>query len=236
MQGEDWPLHPSRAADWSERHFNVSVENTWEHNAAEIAKELTRTWEEIRADIVLLAGDPRERREVMNRLPDRVRPIALETEHGARAKGADRSGRLLDRDIEEARAAHIARHTTEILDRYRSERGRLALGAEQTSAAEGIPALVAAAREHRIATLLVQPGGPDLGHQVWVGAEPDQLAARRGETRYLGETQPVAARADDALLRSAAATGAEVITVRDPAEAPAGGLGALLRWPEPFTH
>jgi hypothetical protein len=95
-----------------------------------------------------------------------------------------------------------------------------------------VPALVEAAREQRIAVLLVRPGGADLGREVWVGDEPDQLALRRTESAFLGEPRPAAARADDALLRAAAATSAEVVPLPGPAgEAPAGGLGALLRWP-----
>ncbi|MEU9354555.1 hypothetical protein AB0D65_27145, partial [Streptomyces griseoloalbus] len=31
------PLHRTGSVDWSERHFQLRVENTWEHNAAEIA-------------------------------------------------------------------------------------------------------------------------------------------------------------------------------------------------------
>jgi hypothetical protein len=63
-----------------------------------------------------------------------------------------------------------------------------------------------------------------------------QGAVRRADTRYLGDPHPVPARADDALLRSAVATGAEVVRIPGPAEGgddlPVGGLGALLRWPE----
>jgi hypothetical protein len=73
---------------------------------------------------------------------------------------------------------------------------------------------------------------------VWVGDHPDQIAARRTEPQYLGETEPASARADDALLRSAATTGAEVLCVQPSdvpegvsEDVPNGGLGALLRWP-----
>ena len=38
--GQQWPLHRTSSADWSERHFQLTVENTWEHNAAEIAEAL----------------------------------------------------------------------------------------------------------------------------------------------------------------------------------------------------
>ncbi|MFR9757797.1 hypothetical protein [Streptomyces sp. TR06-5] len=108
----------------------------------------------------------------------------------------------------------------------------------RTNATEGVPTLVEAAREHRIDALLVRPDGPDLHREVWVGDDPDQLAVRHSEHRYLGAPEPAASRADDALLRSAATTGADVVYVQaehlapgTPRGLPAGGLGALLRWP-----
>ncbi len=71
-----------------------------------------------------------------------------------------------------------------------------------------------------------------------MGDEPDQVAVRRNDARRPGRSQPVSARADDALLRAAVATGAEVVSVAPLADEPGtpdglpvGGLGALLRWP-----
>ncbi|MGY3205924.1 hypothetical protein [Streptomyces sp. TE5632] len=103
-----------------------------------------------------------------------------------------------------------------------------------TDAVEGVPALVEAAREHRVDTLLIRPDGPELGRETWVGDEPDQLAVRRTDARSLGEGAPIPVRADDALLRSAAVTAADVLIVplsdEDGPDVPAGGLGAPLRW------
>ncbi|GHI29725.1 hypothetical protein Sdagh_14550 [Streptomyces daghestanicus] len=100
-----------------------------------------------------------------------------------------------------------------------------------------MPALVEAAREHRIDELLVIPDGPDTHREVWIGEDADQLAVRRTELKTLGEQNSWAARADDALLRSAVMTGAPAISVlpalpdtEDRQDTPVGGLGALLRW------
>ncbi|MDN3293907.1 Vms1/Ankzf1 family peptidyl-tRNA hydrolase [Streptomyces ficellus] len=229
VEGRDWPLHRTASADWSERHFQLSVENTWDENAARIAEALAECEEETKADLIVLAGDVRERHSVHERLPAEVRPLAVESEHGGRAAGS--GVRLLDEDVEAARQEHLRRITEQEVERFRAARS----GAEgrPPAAAEGVPALVEAAREHRIAELLIRPEGPDAHRQVWVGADPDQIAVRRSETYYLGEREPLPARADDALLRSAVMTGAEVVRVRpDIAEdVPVGGLGALLRWP-----
>jgi hypothetical protein len=53
---------------------------------------------------------------------------------------------------------------------------------------------------------------------------------QRGEARALGVPRPEQARADDALLRAAAAADCEVLVVTEGMRGPAGGLGAVLRW------
>ncbi|GAA4893607.1 Vms1/Ankzf1 family peptidyl-tRNA hydrolase [Streptomyces coeruleoprunus] len=232
VEGRTWPVHRTSTAGWDERHFQLSVENTWEENAAEIAAAIVRATQETGAELVVLAGDPRERRTVHERLPGPLQAATVESEHGGRAAGASRV--RLDEDVAAARREHLRRTEEAELERFRAARAPEGAGTEAgAGAAEGVPALVEAAREHRIAELLIRPEGPDAHREVWVGAEPDQLAVRRSETQYLGDTEPVAARADDALLRSAVATGAEVLRVWPEIddEVPVGGLGALLRWP-----
>ncbi|WP_326595215.1 baeRF2 domain-containing protein [Streptomyces sp. NBC_01803] len=230
VRGRQWPMHRTGRADWSERHFQLAVQNTWDENAARIAERLAADAERAHAEMLVLAGDRRERRAVRERLPESLREVTVESDHGGRAAGS--SPRLLDADIAQAREDLAREHTTEALERF--EAGRMPAHG-RVDAAEGVPALVDAAREHRIDTLLVRLDGPDLHQDVWVGHEPDQLAVRRTDSRYLGEPAPAAARADDALLRSAAATGADVVALRGAGAGtgamPVGGLGALLRWP-----
>ncbi|GAA1897380.1 Vms1/Ankzf1 family peptidyl-tRNA hydrolase [Streptomyces sodiiphilus] len=231
VTGEEWPLNRTASKDWSERRFQQGVEDTWERNAAVVAENLAACRTETGAELIVLAGDPRQRRAVRDRLPESDRAVAAETEFGGRAEGS--SSPQLEAEIEELRAAHARRRVEATVDRFLAARAPDTEG--RLDAVEGTPALVDAAREHRIATLLVRPDAPETHREVWVGREPDQVAVRRTEVQYLGDTDPEPARADDALLRSAAVTGAEVLSVGAVAKAdgdlPAGGLGALLRWP-----
>ncbi|MGA5324984.1 Vms1/Ankzf1 family peptidyl-tRNA hydrolase [Streptomyces griseoincarnatus] len=232
VEGEQHPVHRTASSDWSERHFQLKVENTWEHNAGEIAEALNAAYEESGADLVVLAGDPRERPAVHEKLSEAVRGVTTETEHGGRAAGS--ASPALEEAIEQARRRHTRHRVEEALDRFRAGR----VGTDRpTEAVEGVPALVEAAREHRIDTLLVRPDGPELDRDTWVGARPDQIAARRSDARTLGESDPTVVRADDALLRAAAVTAADVLVVppadddgADATDIPTGGLGALLRW------
>ncbi|KES08813.1 hypothetical protein BU52_01820 [Streptomyces toyocaensis] len=224
VTGQEWPLHRTSSVDWSERHFQLRVENTWEHNAAEIADALAVSQEETGADLLILVGDDRERRSVRERLPQRLHGRVAEASHGA-------GSRLLDEEVEQIRAEHVQERTAAELERFLAARGPGDKG--RAGAVEGVPALVEAAREHRIDELLIRPDGPDAHREVWIGEDPDQLAVRRTELKVLGEQNSWSARADDALIRSAVATDAPALAVTGPGaaeDAPVGGLGALLRW------
>ncbi|MFE1328320.1 Vms1/Ankzf1 family peptidyl-tRNA hydrolase [Streptomyces sp. NPDC058735] len=221
VTGRQWPVHRTSSVDWSERHFPLRVENTWEHNAAEIADALAVCQEETRADLLILVGEDRERKSVRERLPKRLRDLVVDAPHGT-------GSRLLDADVERARAEHVARRAEAELDRFRA--GRTPDDEGRAAAVEGVPALVEAAREHRVDELLIRVDGPDAHRQVWIGEDADQLAVRRTDLKILGEQHAWPARADDALIRSAVATDASALSVSEQ-EVPVGGLGALLRRP-----
>ncbi len=194
------------------------AEGSGERTGLRVARVIARVWPDSGARLLLLAGAARERRAVRDRLPAAIAERCAESEHGGR--GAGTATALLDRDVAAARAGFEREWTAADLARYR---------AAATPVVEDVQSLVTAAREHRIDTLFIHPRGQEAGHQVWAGPRPDQLAARIWELQFLGGTRPEPVRADDALLRSAVTSGAAVVVVPDPAEAPVGGLGALLR-------
>jgi hypothetical protein len=253
VEGRDWPVHRTASSDWSERHFQLSVENTWEENARTVAAAVENAVAETGARLVVLVGDERERRSVHTALPDHMAADVAETEHGGRAAGSGTA--RLDAWIAAERREHARLHAARALEGFTAAKHR---DDGRTDAADGVPALIDAAREHRIATLLLRPDGPDTQREVWAGPEPEQIALRRTDARALGEREPFAVRADDALLRAAVLTGAEAVAVgtearrRSPAEdlaadnrggdadtgtaEPVGGLGALLRWPTDGEH
>jgi Bacterial archaeo-eukaryotic release factor family 2 len=223
VKGAQWPVHRTGRNDWSERRFQIRVENTWERNAELIAEEIARIWPGTGADLLVLAGDPRERRSVHDRLPEQLRHSSVETGHGPVA-----------REIAEARERWQRTRLEGALDRFRAGRGHPGEhgpdGSDPGAAAEGVPAVVEAARRRQIETLLVQPDGGDTQREVWVGPAPDQVGVERRELRAMGVPDPVPARADDALLRSGVAADARVLAVPDDMAGPAGGVGAVLRW------
>lgn len=234
--GEEWRGrgHRSLPADRQEWHYRHRIENGWARTADIIARTLTRHWAPSGAHLLLLAGDPRERHAVLDRLPERIRVVTAETDRGSRHRGA--APELLTDEIHAARDAYLHRRLEQTLDTFRAGRGRPGehrTPGDETSpgqAAEGIPAVVEAARSHQLATLLLAAAGSDTAHEVWVGPAPDEVAVRRTEAQATGVRRPQSARADDALLRAAAATDAEVLRVPDGPPGPSGGCGAVLRW------
>ncbi|MET9324696.1 hypothetical protein ABZX75_31760 [Streptomyces sp. NPDC003038] len=235
-QGKEWQGrgHRSIPGDRYEWHYRNKVENTWNETADIIASEISRRWPESGADLVVLAGDSRERRAVYNRLPEPAQAVTVEVENGSRSPGASQN--LLDQQIARAREKYARNRLESALERFRTGRGRPGEHRSSTvdtgpgEAAEGMPAVVDAARNHQVATLLLTPNASDAGREVWIGPGVDEVAVQRGQAQAMGIAKPERARADDALLRAAAATGGEVLIVPEGMPGPAGGLGAVLRW------
>ncbi|WP_369776823.1 hypothetical protein [Streptomyces sp. R33] len=235
-QGREWQGrgHRSIPADRYEWHYRNKVENAWNETAGIIATELARQWPESGADLVVLTGDPRERRAVRNQLPEQMRAMTVEVDSGGRSPGASKAA--LDREIAQVREKFARERLESALERFRMGRGRPGEHRESTvdtgpgEAAEGMPAVVDAVRTHQVATLLLSPDGSDAAREVWIGPGVDEVAVQRGQAEAMGVHKPVRARADDALLRSAAAAGSEVLLVPAGVPGPSGGLGAVLRW------
>jgi hypothetical protein len=232
--GREWPVHRARSSDrsdWSEKHLRVQAEHTWERNAQEIADALTACQAETGADLLILVGDPRERRSVHERLPKPLRARAVESRHGM-------GSRLLAEEVEDIRAEHVRRRIAADVERFLDTR-KPGGGGRAGGEVEGVPPVVEAAREHRVEELLVRPDGPDTHREVWIGEDRDQLAVRRSDLADLSGREVRPARADDALMRSAVAAGTPAVSVLPALEdgtpttdVPSGGLGALTR-PQP---
>ncbi|MFF9867709.1 hypothetical protein ACF1G0_20165 [Streptomyces sp. NPDC013953] len=236
-RGREWQGrgHRSLPEDRYEWHYRNKVENSVNETADAIVGELARAWPGSGAELLVLAGDARERRAVHHRLPDRIRAVTVEAENGSRSPGA--SKRVLDEQIARACEEFTRERLRSALDRFRVGRGRpgehreaATLDTGPGQAAEGVPAVVDAVRKHQVATLLLSLDASDARREVWIGPGVDEVGVQRGHVQAMGVAKPQLARADDALLRSAAAADCEVLLVPDGTPGPAGGLGAVLRW------
>ncbi|MEV6206186.1 hypothetical protein [Kitasatospora sp. NPDC051914] len=228
--------HRAPPADRYEWHYRHREQDAWDRTADTIAEQLAGTRSQIGAELVVLTGDVRERRAVHQRLPQELQPLTVEVDGGGRADGIH--AEAFERRLDEAWRQFRRHRAEEALDRFRSGTGRP--GEHRTdgagteiapgAAAEGVPAVMAAARQRQLATLLLREDGPDIHREVWIGPEPEHIGVDRGEVRGMGVAHPVQAPAGDALLRCAIASRAEAIPVPDDTDGPVGGVGAVLRW------
>ena len=222
----EYPIRKVKPGGWSQPRYQRSAENSWEHNAQEVADAVADLATTVEPEVLVIAGDVRARTLLIEHLPERWRRRVLHSEVGSRAPGADPEP--LDAVTAAAVADLAARHRAETVDRFRAERGR------DAAAGTGLGAAVAALQRGQVDTLLAF--GEPVDDPVWVGPEPTQLAMTADEVRAMGVAKPERVRADAALLRAATATEADLVLV-SPGEVDLdAGVGALLRYVDASTR
>ncbi|MDR8412099.1 hypothetical protein MTP10_25595 [Nonomuraea sp. 3-1Str] len=191
VEAEDWPLQKTAQGGWSQRRYENAVEETWERNAAAVARDVDEQVRRIGAELVLVAGDPKSRAMLTDHLGTKASDRIVMVEHGSRSgHGA------FERDVEKALDAWLEGRRAELLDRHR-----------EASGPTGLARVFQALREGRVHALL-SPG--ELPREVWVGEGGTQVSTDEGELRGWGVEEPVRERADSALARAAAMTDAEL--------------------------
>ncbi|WP_167977025.1 baeRF2 domain-containing protein, partial [Lentzea indica] len=219
VRGRQHPLHKTRGGGWAHKRLQQTVEDTVKHNAKQVADEVERLVGEVRAELVVLGGEVQARSAVRTAL-DLDDDLVVEVEGTGLAGGTD------DDEFDNAVRALIAQrqqqHDAEVVERFRAELGRDGL------AVEGLAPVADALREANVDTLVVN--ADVLGDQlVWTSDQPDQVGVDEVSVRQsTGDPADVERnRADDALARAAAVTGANVV-VGDDIEV-LQGVGAILR-------
>ncbi|GGM50102.1 hypothetical protein GCM10012275_21200 [Longimycelium tulufanense] len=229
VRGEEHPAHKVRDGGESHRRIQQRVEDLAEHNAAAIAAEADRAARAVDAELLVLAGEVQARKAVAARLSPPCRAIAVEATAGGRAAGTDPAA--LAGEVERFVTERAAAGTRRVLDRFVAELDR----ARKSGSAVAVATLhdvTLALRQDQVDTLLLVEDATD-DRALWVGPRPAELATEERELRELGVSRPARDRADAALLRAAAATGAQVRVVAGGRPELADGAGALLRYASP---
>jgi hypothetical protein len=91
---------------------------------------------------------------------------------------------------------------------------------------------MAALRDGQASNVLVADD-PSSTATAWIGPEPADLAASEAELRERGIDRLATDRADAAIVRAIACTGAELWFVPEDEPPPRAGIGALLRYTVP---
>ena len=219
VEGDDDPLTKSKPGGWSQMRYQRRAENTWEHNAKEVASALTELVSEIDARLVVVAGDVRSVHMLRDDLDDDVDSLVRVVDGG---RGADGSADDIAEEATKLVATVAASETRALLEKFREERG------QQDRAADGPVETIGALNEARVAVLLV-PGDADLYETAWFGTEPVPIALSAETLSEMGVERADHAPLLDVLVHAAFGTGAGVRIIPR-AAAPDRGIGAILRW------
>jgi hypothetical protein len=215
-EGDHDELTKVKVGGWSQRRYQMRVEDSIERNAETVAKDLDRLAGSERIDLVLLAGDTVSVASVRDQVGVRVSDRLEILEHGSRADGA--SDDLLDEEVESAVQRCRSGRISSVLD-------RLGAGAKAIGVGETIEAL----RRGEVETLILLDGALD-DRQGFAGPAPLLLATDPEELRSLGVENPEADRLDELLLRAALGQDAGLLPLHAPVGALPDGVGAVLRF------
>lgn len=218
VEGDELHVHRSKPGGWSQRRFQQRAENTWEENARLTADAIADAVAESAAELVVLAGDPREVSLVLEDLPEEMKGLARVVS-GSRH---DQSPMLEEAAVMEA--DEEARERVDLLERVR---GAAAHGRAATDAAQTLEAL----RRHQVDTLLCVDDVNDEQRPRAVTSRNDRsmvalTAVAFGDLDLESlDSVPLV----DAAVAAALTTGADVRVV-PPAAPVSEGVAALLRW------
>ena len=217
-EGDHDVLTKVKVGGWSQRRYQMRVEDSIERNAETVAKDLDRLVGSERIDLVLLAGDPVSVASVKERVGARVSDRLEVLEHGTRAEGA--SDDRLDEEVESAVQRVRSGRITAGLDR---------LGPADAAKAIGVAETLEALRRGEVETLVLLDGALE-DRQAYAGPDPLLLATDPGELQALGVDDPAADRLDELLLRAAVGQDADLLVLHAPVSALPDGVGAVLRF------
>jgi hypothetical protein len=217
VQGEGWPVHKSALGGWSQARYQRSAEEAWAENAKEFAAAVTAAAERTGAELIVLGGDQRARSLLLDQLGRPLRDLVVIVDREV-AADSDQLAEAAQQEIQR-RAERAAQDGLELV-RTRLGHGR---------AAEGLAGIVAARRGGQVSDLFIADD-PSSTARLWIGPGGAELGLSEQELRDLGTAGPVADRADAALVRALALTGAELHFIPEDEPAPPDGVAALLRY------
>lgn len=204
---------------WAEHRYQQRAENSWQHNAGEVATEVARLARLHEPGAIFVAGDVRAVQMLRDGLPDLLSSLVTVLE-GERFN-ADGSGGLTE-SIDEALEEMHERELADLLEAL------AAASAHHDRAVEGFDQTIAALAAGQVGTLLLA-ADPDDDIEAWFGSPPSQIAVSEAAGDVLGWHGLRPGRRREAVVRAAVGTGASVRVVALGA-GPAEDVGALLRW------
>jgi ribosomal protein L7Ae-like RNA K-turn-binding protein len=227
--GQQHPIHRTGRDEWSERHFQNRVENTWESNAKDVAAEVTRLVREGSARLVVVAGDVRARNLIADDLSSALGAgvTVRSIDEGGRAAGS--STDALERAVHDQVLREAWRQRREVLEHLQQNLGR------HEYAVAGAAEVAAALQMAQVDTVVLSDD-PSSTLRAWIGPQPTDFGLDDADTTALGLDPVEHDRYDAGLVRAVVGTGAKLLVTPGAHEYVADGIGALLRFDTPQSH
>jgi hypothetical protein len=229
VAGRPWPVHKTQAGGWSQDNYQRHAEETWDENAKALAADVIVAASRVGARCVIVAGDIRARALLLDHLPTPLRAAAVVIDEEVTA-----DSQVMTEAADRALTDWVSR---DVRERFEDWGTRLAHG----RAVEGLAPTMAAFRDGQVSDLFVADNPASIA-PAWIGPAGAELAAARDELVEFGVAEPVADRADAAIVRAVVTSDAELHflpedLVRDGDAAafggiarPRDGVGATLRF------
>ena len=215
-EGDHDVLTKVKVGGWSQRRYQMRVEDSIERNAETVAEDLDRLVGKERIDLVLLTGDPTSVASVRDQVSARVSDRLEVLEHGSRAEGA--SDERLEEELDAAVQRHRGARIDAVLD-------RLGGGAAAVGLADTLEAL----RRGQVETLVLLDGVLE-DRQAYVGPSPLLLGTAPEELEAFGVDDPAQDRLAEAMVRAAIGQDADLLALHAPVGLLPDGIGAVLRF------
>jgi len=212
--GETLHITKVPEGDWAQKQYQQRSENVWKRNAGEVAEVVSSTTAEHRPKVVVLAGDPRARTDIVTALAGHPLDI-VQVEAGGRAAGS--SEEALWSEVEKVLAAVEASEEKEVVERLLQDTGR------QEGAARGLDDVLDALVRGQVDRLVLDL---DAAREMTVNPKDHPGLTLPAPAATAGEL-----RADEVLVAAGAATDAR-LSLLPRALTKGAGVAALLRWEE----
>jgi Bacterial archaeo-eukaryotic release factor family 2 len=221
--GQQHPIHRTGRDEWSERHFQNRVENSWQSNANDVAAAVTDLVRTQGARLVVVAGDVRARNLIVDDLGSALGAgvTVVTIDEGGRAAGS--SPEALQRAVHDQVLRQTWRERREVLEHLEQNLGR------EAYAVQGAAEVAAALRMAQVDTVVLSDD-PSSTLRAWVGAQPTEFGLDDSEAAGFGVEAVQHDRYDAALVRAVVGTGAKLVVTPGAHDYLRDGIGALLRF------
>ncbi|MBE3002403.1 hypothetical protein IDM40_27450 [Nocardiopsis sp. HNM0947] len=221
VEGDDHPVHKPRGGAYHHNQMQRAADEQVGHNLDQVVETLSTLVDRSNAEVVAVAGEVAVRGDLVEKLPERARDLAVELEAGSRAAGSEES------PLEEELDQYLERQADEDV---RSAVESFESGTSDGTAAEGLDSVVHALQRGQVGTLLWSDELPGADRKLWIGPSGEQISLNAQELRDMGVSDPIEVGAGPALVRAVATTGAELVLVPGKKFDPDEGIAAALRF------